>query len=236
MTTLSRYVANLSDDKMLAVGLVLGVAFLAGYRTVSVIEQDDIRSASIIAAPLYGDAMDNFVDDLPLKPGGRVGATRINKADDRFMADIMTAAYQAFDVSNGTVTLATPAEQELYHLDDGRYDRLESLAYDIRTDFRWHSGVREFGPQAAEKLGAVKAAVREFEVLVAALKGGDLPAAEAQFRTLHASLETYIQTYHAKEHDLDRASADLMAIERGLYALEERISKAQGNAHLPAPK
>lgn len=233
MTALTRFLSRYTDDTLkLAVGAG-AVAIVLGVWVGGDVYRSSIRDSSIIDRPLYGQAMRDFIDTLDLSPDGATDALRLNKAADRFMADIARAGMKAFNLDDLVVSVATAKEAKERQLDINRYYPVYKLEPTIRTFGKYRGGVREFGPQAAEKLAAVKLTIKHFERLVAAVRTEDLDTAKAELVEVQKGLENYLVKFHSKEHDLDRASADLRRLDRELDAFNDRIEAAAPSAVMP---
>ncbi|MCV9964806.1 hypothetical protein OIU34_23215 [Pararhizobium sp. BT-229] len=235
MTSLSKFLLRRSDDDIKLIVGVAAIAIVGGMWTASAFMQASLHNQPSIGAPLYGHSLQAFLDTLDTKPDGKVDSLRLNKAADRFMADVVQASLKAARLEDGAVHLADDKEQAAYHLDPRRYDPVSELEYTIRTSGKFRIGVRRYGPQAAEKLASLKETVAHFEKMTSAIKRDDVEVAKSELQTIQHALEAYLAKYHAKEEDMDRSSTDLRFLGRKLDALNDSLSSVP-KAHVSAPK
>lgn len=196
---------------------------------------DKLHTDTVIKEALYGKSLDAYLKALDTDPRTKVQSLEINKAADRFMADITTAALGALDVSGDAVTLPSAAEIAARHLTADRYGPVGKVEISLPSWGKQAIAVRTYGPQAVEKLSAVKEAITRFDAMTATIKSGDLEGTEMAVSELRHSLDDYIATFHTKTDDVDRSSADLRGIDQHLDALERHFGSAALSAASPRP-
>jgi hypothetical protein len=226
MTALSRFIARLSDDDVKMITGISAIVIVGGLWASSSIRQVLIHDESILAQPLKGSSVTEFIDTLDQKPDGRVDSLKLNKAADRFMADMVEKSMRTLSTNNGELVVPTKQELGKAKLDPHRYDAVKAIDLTIRTRGKFHWSVRKYGPQAAEKLDAVKQAVTHFEKMTNALKADDIATAKAELVALQGSLHTYLLKFHSREEDMDRASTDLRSLEREFDVMNKSVAAA----------
>ncbi|MCS4089172.1 hypothetical protein [Rhizobium sp. BK176] len=226
MTSLSRFIARQSDDDVKMIVAVSTIVIVGGLWVYSGIRQSLIHDESILAQPLNGSSVSEFIDTLDQKPDGRVDSLTLNKAADRFMADMIETSMLALSANKGELRVPTEQEMAKNKLDPRRYDAVRDMELTIRTKGKFHWSVKKYGPQAAEKLDAVKQAVTNFEKMVTALKVADIGTAKAELVELQDALHDYLLKFHSREEYMDRASSDLRFLEREFDAINKSVAAA----------
>jgi hypothetical protein len=236
MTSLSRFISRLSDDDVKMITGISTIVIVGGLWASSSVRQAMIHDESILAQPLNGSSVTEFIDTLDQKPDGRVDSLKLNKAADRFIADMVEKSMRSLSTNNGELVVPTEPELAKAKLDPHRYDAVKAMELTIRTRGKFHWSVKKYGPQAAEKIEAVKQAVTHFEKMTTALRADDITAAKAELVELQGSLHTYLLKFHSKEQDMDRASTDLRTLEREFDVMNRSIAAAAVGQATTGPK
>lgn len=235
MTSLLRLFDRISEDKLKTLLALGGMAVVGGLLVYNIVERSELHSQRAVGVPLYSNSLTDFIRELDTTPNNATEALELNKAADRFMADVIATTMSAVEFRNGEIRFPSEDKRSDLHVDGDRYDKVVALNFDLPSWGKQRRHTAEYGKPAVEKLAAVKSAISHFETLAEAFKRNDLDAAETEVVALHDSLNAYVVKFHSREADLDQSSGDLRALERKLYDIADHIKQAKA-AQASGPK